>query len=230
MENISKALTMAGGVLIAVLVIGALMLMFNQIGSYEKAHTSNIKDSQLAQFNIDFERYTDDNGITGADIISIINKVTDYNRKEGITNSVDYDIKMSVTVSGLDKFKSNYGIVNSDSLFKNITTLTINQNQNRFVDIINTYSNYEREYTLSIMSKLASNYDEIKNSGYPEGTQKYNELIKKIVGKNINNIPSLTQIKQYKEYSEFKSATFKSNRDSVYVNGQISELYFEFVK
>ena len=50
---------MAGGILIAILVIGALLLMINQIGSYEKAQTSNVKDSQLAQFNYDFERYTE---------------------------------------------------------------------------------------------------------------------------------------------------------------------------
>lgn len=230
MENASKALIMAGEILIAILVIGALMLMFNQIGSYEKAQTSNVKDSQLAQFNIDFERYTDDNGITGADIISIINKVVDYNKKEGITNSVNYDIKMSVTVSGLSNFKSRYGIANSDSLFKN-ATLRIDQNSNDdFVNTIKIYSNYEREYTLPIMSKLSSNYDKIQKSGYGEGTQKYNDLIKEIIGKNVNKVPTLTQIKQYKEYSEFKSATFKSNKDSVYVNGQISDLYFEFVK
>ena len=57
MENASKALVMAGGILIAILVIGALLLMINQIGSYEKTQTVNVKDSQLAQFNYDFERY-----------------------------------------------------------------------------------------------------------------------------------------------------------------------------
>ena len=31
MENASKALVMAGGILIALLVLGALLLMFNQV-------------------------------------------------------------------------------------------------------------------------------------------------------------------------------------------------------
>lgn len=35
MENASKFLLMAGGILIALLVISALVLMFNQIGDYE---------------------------------------------------------------------------------------------------------------------------------------------------------------------------------------------------
>ena len=38
MENASKALLMAGGILISLLVIGALVLMFNQIGDYEKGN------------------------------------------------------------------------------------------------------------------------------------------------------------------------------------------------
>ena len=79
MENASKALLMAGGILIALLVIGALILMFNQVGSYEKAQDARKKSSQIADFNKDFERYLDDKGITGADVISLINKVLDYN-------------------------------------------------------------------------------------------------------------------------------------------------------
>lgn len=229
MENASKALIMAGGILIAILVIGALLLMFNQIGSYERAQSSNVKDYQLAQFNLDFERYTDDDGIKGTDILSLINKVADYNKKSGIGNSVNYDIKMSVTVSGLVDFKSTYSIANADSLFRT-NTLVVNNNKNDFVNVINTYSSYEEEYKLQVMSKLSSSYDIIKESGYAEGSQQYNELVKKIIGKNVSEIPTLVQIKQYKEYSEFKSSTFKSNRDSVYVNGQISQLYFEFVK
>ena len=111
MENASKALVMAGGILIALLIIGALLLMLNQIGDYEKAQTSDVKEMQLAQFNSDFERYVDDKGITGVDIISLINKVIDYNKKAnkgGVTNSVNYNIKMSIEVSGLRNFNEKY--------------------------------------------------------------------------------------------------------------------------
>ena len=54
MENASKALTIAGGILIGLLVIGALILMFNQIGDYEKAQSKVDKNSQLAEFNNDY--------------------------------------------------------------------------------------------------------------------------------------------------------------------------------
>lgn len=237
MENASKALIMAGEILIAILVIGALMLMFNQIGSYEKAQTSNVKDSQLAQFNLDFERYTDDNGITGADIISIINKVVDYNKKEGITNSVNYDIKMSVEVSGLNEFMTKYPVESGiTSLFSgNILKMGENSNNKYFSEIITQYTGYENQYTLPVMSKLSSSYDEIKSkmkerSISSDTSQKYNELIKEITGKNISNPPRLKAIGQYKQYSEFKSAKFVSAQNPDYNDGQIQNLYFKFVK
>ena len=44
MENASKALIIAGSVLIALLVIGALMLMFNNLTTYQNAGEDNEKD------------------------------------------------------------------------------------------------------------------------------------------------------------------------------------------
>lgn len=123
MENASKALLMAGGMLIALLVIGALVLMFNQIGDYEKGNQGIKKTSEIAEFNMDFERYLDDKGITGADVISLINKISDYNnkaKKGGVTNSIDYSVKMSITISdikGLDtKEKYEFSAYSMDNL------------------------------------------------------------------------------------------------------------------
>lgn len=242
MENASKALIMAGGILIALLVIGALLLMFNQIGSYEKAQTSNVKDSQLAQFNSDFERYTDDSGIQGVDIISIINKVVDFNKKTGVSNSVNYDIKMTVEVSGLtgeNGFVQKYPVSTGTKPLFTSTTLKMGEesnNKNRyFAEVITEYTNYENTYGLSVMSTLASNYNDIKEkmgSKITEGSKEYYKLVEEIIGKKVNqyNFPSLSQISQYKQYSEFKSATFKSDRNPDYENGQIKKLYFKFVK
>lgn len=81
MENASKALLIAGGMLIALLVIGALVLMFNQIGDYEKAQSSNKKVSQVAEFNKEFIKYTYDD-IKGYELISLINKAIDFNGKK----------------------------------------------------------------------------------------------------------------------------------------------------
>ena len=41
MENATRALTMAGGILIALLIIGALLLAFNNLSSYQNQMDSN---------------------------------------------------------------------------------------------------------------------------------------------------------------------------------------------
>ena len=81
MENASKALTMAGGILIALLVLGALLLMFNQVSDYKKTETVSEEAAQLAQFNEQFTQY-ERNNLAGVDLISLINKVVDYNKKK----------------------------------------------------------------------------------------------------------------------------------------------------
>ena len=150
MENASKALLMAGGVLIALLVIGALMLMFNQIGNYEKSQDASKKNSQLAEFNKEFEKYLDDKEITGADIISLINKVVNYNNKAkngGITNSVDYDIKMSITITNLDAFNTKYA----------------NNGENNKIFRNNTYKITENDYDDRFSYQLKKDLEESKN-------------------------------------------------------------------
>ena len=77
MENASKALLIAGGILIAVIIISLLVVMFTQIGDYQKSQSSGSKESQLAEFNRDFERYTEDE-IRGVDLVSLINKIHDW--------------------------------------------------------------------------------------------------------------------------------------------------------
>lgn len=234
MENASKALIMAGGILIALLVIGALLLMFNQIGAYQKSNSSSVKDSQLAAFNQDFARYAEGE-IKGVDIISLVNKVIDFNSKEGVKNSVDYDKKITVKINlatGNPNFKTKYGVAGNASLFTS-NTYEISMSNHTWEDIDNL-RNYENNYTLGVMSKLSANYDTIKDA-YDESTSKGKDAVKKVAGKDVKNKETgetitLKEIEQYREYSEFKTSTFKSSADPKYDNGQIIELSFEFVK
>ena len=57
MENASKALIIAGSVLMAVLVIGALMLMYNQIADIEQTKTDNDELSKMEDYSKKFEEY-----------------------------------------------------------------------------------------------------------------------------------------------------------------------------
>lgn len=81
MENASKALIMAGSVLIALMIIGALLLMFNSLSSYQDVGTQNTREAQVIEFNNQYETYNRKN-VRGSDLYSLLNKVIDYNRRK----------------------------------------------------------------------------------------------------------------------------------------------------
>ena len=74
MENASKALIMAGSVLIALLIIGALILMFNSLSSYQKTNVEGTRSSQIVEFNNQYDTY-DRKNVRGSDLYSLLNKV-----------------------------------------------------------------------------------------------------------------------------------------------------------
>lgn len=157
MENASKALLMAGGMLIALLVIGALVLMFNQIGDYEKGNQGIKKTSEIAEFNMEFERYLDDKGITGADVISLVNKVNDYNnkaKKGGINNSIDYNIKMSITISDIKGLDTKEKYVFNANNIDNIEDLLNSSEFKGATFIADKASNYQNGQIKDLYLKL----------------------------------------------------------------------------
>lgn len=236
MENASKALIMAAGILIALLIIGALLLMFNQIGDYEKAQSSNEKVSQIADFNKEFEGYTDDNGITGGDIISLINKVIDYNnkaKKGGVANSVNYDIKMSIKVSGLNNFNEKYAYdkeKDKDSLFTDDSYSFTEKNDLK--DLLDSFSAAEKNISIANLKILSATYNPSKSKD--ENITNIKEKLIEIEPKKYKSwdgespTPTLDTIKKYRQYSEFKTSTFVVDGNPVYKDGQIKELSFKF--
>ena len=90
MENASKALVIAGGVLITILVVSLFILFVNQVSDFEKSRSDEVKDSQLASFNEQFTQYAR-NDLKGVDLISLINKVIDYNSKGTGAGEIDYN-------------------------------------------------------------------------------------------------------------------------------------------
>ena len=97
MENASKALIIAGGVLISLLVISLLVLTFNGISNYQKSLQSQEATEQAVDFNKNFEGYNRKT-LYGSDIISIANLVVDYNTQEA--DEKDYqNIEVYVTIS-----------------------------------------------------------------------------------------------------------------------------------
>lgn len=90
MENASKALLMAGEVLISLIIISALLLMINNLTSYQSLKEQNTREAQVIEFNNKYEAYNR-NDIRGNDLYSLLNRAVDYNRRKSTEGTGDKD-------------------------------------------------------------------------------------------------------------------------------------------
>ena len=81
MENASKALIMAGSVLIALIIISCLVLMINNLSTYQGLQTQSEEVAQIEKFNNQYIIYNRDD-VRGSDLYSLMNKVIDYNIRQ----------------------------------------------------------------------------------------------------------------------------------------------------
>lgn len=80
MENASKALIMAGSVLLSVLIISALILMFNQLSSLKNTEINSNDLTKVSEYNKQIENF-ERAGLYGSEMLSLINLIEDYNEK-----------------------------------------------------------------------------------------------------------------------------------------------------
>jgi len=80
MDNISLALRIAGGVLIALLVISLFVYGFSQISQYQQQQENEKLLAQVVEFNKPFSSY-ENRVITGYMMVSLANKAIDYNAR-----------------------------------------------------------------------------------------------------------------------------------------------------
>ena len=85
MENASKALLIAGGVLIAILIISVLVVTINIINSNQKTREEALATEQLVEFNQKYEAYNK-KALRGTDIITLMKMAIENNNKMEATN------------------------------------------------------------------------------------------------------------------------------------------------
>lgn len=127
MENATRALTMAGGILIALMILGALFLMFNNLSSYQNQNDTSTKSTQIAEFNNQFEPYNKKDNLTLMELHSVYNKVNSNN-----TKNPEYKIEM------IYEFNSNHEDRNLKENFKsNFTAIEEAEKMNSTFSCIN---------------------------------------------------------------------------------------------
>ena len=80
MENASKALIMAGGILVGVLILSLMVYLFADFGSTSAQINAKNKQNQLTQFNSKFSAYEDKEGLTIYDVITVAGYAKENNK------------------------------------------------------------------------------------------------------------------------------------------------------
>ena len=232
MENASKALLMAGGVLIALLVISLMILAFDQMSQYQKSQSDLVETKQLAEFNEQFTQYVRDD-LNVIDLVTLANKVVNFNIKESGAGEIDYSQKITLQIN-----MKNYKDKHIGTLFAK-SQYMVQNGSSEFFTIIDKYTELEKKYTLKVISALSSNIESLK-SYYNDKDTINGKSVSEITGKNVvagselanleNKLKNkdFSDIEKYSEYSEFKTTEFKGLQPE-YTNGQISKLIFEYV-
>lgn len=96
MENASKALIIAGAILLAILIISLGIMIFGQASGV--VDPGAMDEVAVSTFNQKFEQYAGDN-VRGANVNALISTVVQNN----LTNSGDKSKQVSVTFNGTAK-------------------------------------------------------------------------------------------------------------------------------
>lgn len=248
MENASKALIMAGSVLIALMILGALMLMFNNLSSYQQIRQTDTRTSQTIEFNAQFETYNRTD-VRGSELYSLLNRAVDYNKRQSTAGKDGAEIgfkpiKVTFTFKGkINKIASPSGnnLIKKDEYEQSGT-------QNEFEDAISsTITKLESEYGTTSLTNLTTGLskifidDDSTEDEKNEAIKLFNTASKKVSisawSKIKEGSPIREEIYKYYEYVQFKRAHFdctsldgKGNSGVTYDSGtgRITEMNFVF--
>lgn len=100
MENASKALLMAGGMLLAILLVSLLLYAWGLFSKYQSSQDSLAEIEDTAKFNAKFTAY-DRNDVQGYELLSLLNQIIDYNERkttDSINGNSDNYKYISITI------------------------------------------------------------------------------------------------------------------------------------
>ena len=256
MENATKALLMAAGVLLVMMIIAVLLFAWNTFSNYYTSQDELVEIDNLAKFNEQFTQYDRDN-VMGYELISLANKVADYNfrysKSDGSKNNEGYS-PITLTINYKNKAK-NFAYTTENKLFTGKYSESVTQSDvnNGISNILNEMANIESLYgSADVASKIAKNInilylEEASLNYYNKKKLTDNELkaLKELIVQNYNalvknehkvskyeDIPNdikSDKVYQYYEYYQFKRGKFNCsalNFDNI--TGRVSQIVFEF--
>ena len=254
MENASKALIMAGGMLLAILIVTLLIYAWSLFSKYQSSKDDLADIEDTAKFNEQFANYDREN-VQGYELLSLVNKVIDYNyRKSNDANAKNDEKYKPITIKinlGNDNYRKKLTKDDTIRLFTNATYIQSNT-VNTFGNILtgaNGMQQIESDYGgADCATKIAKSIDSIflsdaqiernKTKGKTE-EESWNDAIKVFnsyslktkVNTKADLLGQKNKAYRYYEYVQFKRAKFDSVAESVKydtITGRIYQMEFTF--
>lgn len=210
MENASKALTIAGGVLIAVMLAVLVYYVFTQWGESQKMKQEDVDTVKIEEFNKSYLSY--EKVLYGSELLGLVNKMSDYN----ISDDVKYNAYGTMDLKVEIKLLSG----STDNLFNRTGTYSLSTIKRTIDDVMrNTVEKYKGKVSDSQWEFLA------KSSNNSE--QSFDDLCKELnISSNINRRELQEAAKEYYKYVQFKRMKFKHKETTFYDTGRVKNMSF----
>lgn len=252
MENATKALLMAAEVFFGLIILTLLVILYTAIANYYRTGQEMTRNEQVTKFNSQYDAYIR-NDVRGNEILTLVNKIVDYNRREADVEGVKYErMRIQVRFKGKTyEFKYDRNDEENRSIIIDFNNNTNDSDLEKISKVVKNIQNYTNvTYTEAQLQKLASEISNIfAPEDYPRSEQnslspywvtacdKRNFVVKRIIGKEYDTLSSKekTNLKEatleYYQYQQFKRAHFNCVDSEVEYNkntGRIVKLTFEF--
>ena len=205
MENAAKALIIAAGVLLAILILTLVLYVWSSLSEYQNEKYELQYIENIAKFNEQFAQY-DRNDVAGYELISLANKVADYNAKysKDGKNNEGYN-PITLTIDFLDEDRRKKLTYDDTIRLFNKQTYIQNSTKNEIKNFIKEGLKCENDYgTEECISRIAKNinsiFKKIDNS-IPDDKQlvqkkmaleKFYEIVPYNIRKNILGLTDIT--------------------------------------
>lgn len=207
MENASKALIIAGGILLALLILSTLIYVGTTMSNMADQQNQSKQLEQTAEFNRTYEAYNRSR-LYGTDVISVVNRAIDYNKQ-------------------LDADEEEYFI---NIVIETTTSFTATKQEvTRYGNGQETSNNSEVIQGFSLMSE--GTYQVRERDGSVRINEKVEDFFKQDAKDNVSiNDDDPSKIKYIYTYSgltNFKSAIFMCEYVNYNESGRIKEMKFK---
>lgn len=199
MENASKALLIAGGVLIAIILIGLLLTGFTIIRSNENANVKAQATKELKEFNQKFEAYNK-KALYGTDVITVMKMAIENNKKMETTVGEQYFINIVL------KLTKTY-TKTKKTVYRNGTTTEEPDSTNTISGKYYALGDWKKDGTLVMIKKVEITFGESLTT-------------------KIENPVDGSTVYTYSALANLKKAVFKCTGVIYDDNGRIKQLEF----